>query len=101
MFNIFKRNPKQSKADKRLAELGFTKTHEDDMFVVYSRYVKDYDYEHIIAINKKSSGEVRIMSYDKGLFARNASGVPIGNCAVAITPKEMKAVMQKIKERRW
>lgn len=101
MFKLFKKSKKQSKADKRLAELGFVRSHEDDRYVVYTRHNKDYDYDHIITIHKRKDDVVRITSYDKGLFARNAEGVPIGNCAVALTPEEVKAIMRKIKEKRW
>ena len=84
-------------ADKKLMEVGFTKTSEDAYGVFYEREDKEYKYIQVIAILHKKSGRHIVQSYDKNLFdTRN-----IGCTNVGMSAYELQWCYRKMKELGW
>lgn len=87
MFNYF--------AEKKMKSLGFVNVEENENFVVYSR--DDGSFTQIVEIRKRNNGKVYVFSYDQNLFDIKM----IGNTCVALHPNEMRAILCKIRARKW
>lgn len=87
MFNYF--------AEKKMARLGFVNIEEKENNVVYSR--SDGRFTQIVEIHKRNNGKTYVLSYDKDLF----DSKKIGNTCVALHPDEMRAILRKIRAKKW
>lgn len=90
MFNIF-RWFKESKEDidLRIAELGFRKTLDSDMFLEYMRYNNDCRYTQLVEICRKKG---TVSSYS--IEGTTSTGSPV----VALTIEEAELFLKKAKE---
>ena len=81
-----------SRIDKKFEKLGFAKILENKFGVEYNKYIEEFDYNHVIMILHKKSGEHIIQSYQRQL---NSDG--FNNC-IGMTFKETKLAAKKFKE---
>ena len=87
---------KETRTDKRLARLGFTKNEENQYAVVYEREYKGAAYVQTVCILHKQHGAAILQSYDKNLL--DTEGV--GNTCVGLTEEEVKLFSRKMREYR-
>lgn len=85
----------KNRIDKKIMKLGFVKTEESDLCVVYKR--KANGYQHVVALLYKTSGKHLIQSYDPHLYDNNG----IGNTAVGLTYKENMLFLKKMRKLGW
>lgn len=85
----------KNRIDKKIMNLGFVKTDENDLCVVYKRSTDGY--QHVVALLHKASGKHLIQSYDPTLCDKNG----IGNTAVGLTYKENMLFLKKMRKLGW
>lgn len=78
--------------DEKFDRLGFIKTYETDIYCIYEKREKRYNYVHEINICRKESGNHIVISCQKDI---NLEGL---NNAIGLTKKEMKLCIKKMKE---
>lgn len=92
---------RESYADRTLTNLGFTKLIDDDHIVRYRRQNIESGYTQIIEISHKADGRHTAQSYAEKEYCYSTTGAITGNCVVAMTTKELKCVVRKMKEKGW
>lgn len=89
---------KKDRIDKKLEAIGFEKISDDKYSVTYKKYIKKYDYTHILAILHKTSGRHIIQSYSHDAAAENKC---FSSCVVGLTGYETKLILAKMKRKGW
>ena len=85
----------KSRIDKKILKLGFVKTQENDLCVIYKRDIDGY--QHVVALLYKTSGKHLIQSYDQTLCDKYG----IGNTSVGLTYKENMLFLKKMRKLGW
>lgn len=83
--------------DERFAEIGFTKTIEDEYGAVYERTVDHYGFIQRIDLLHKASGRHIAQSFDSNLIDQEN----IGSTCVGLSMYEMKLCIKKMKQMGW
>lgn len=83
--------------DKKLADIGFEKTADNDYYVTYERKAPEENFTQRLDIVRKANGCHIVQSYDAGL--RDVDN--IGNVCVGLTAREMNLAMQKMRQKGW
>ena len=81
--------------DQKIADLGFTKVHEDKFGVLYER--QNDGYTQRVDIVHKASGNHILQSYDPELYAKEKNKT-IGNGVVGLTCTELRLFAKKMKQ---
>lgn len=79
--------------DDKIAQLGFTKTEESNLFCRYERQCKE-GYIQYVDLSHKHDGKHILQSYDKDLYDEKG----IGNTCVGLTTLEMKLFTKKMRK---
>ena len=83
--------------DEKFEEIGFIKTNEDTLYVVYERKDEKHKFTQCLYLAHRHNGRHTIQSYDPLLMDEKR----IGNTCVGLTMYEAKLCIKKMKEKGW